>query len=198
MNRLEVLEGPSGRRIRSETERARIVAESLLPGAQVSEVARKHGATRRQIYDWRRRRAEQRHRGVADMFVDRPAEPVDRGVDESEEALKQRADVFRVKHGGEVRVADQIAEQHRDRTTVTLRVGGWLGFTGLRRLFRERPPATAAEPFVRLVRKTAVSAENRQCGAAGRAEFASSSVGELAGRTKHGIVPRVADDDPVR
>ena len=41
--------------MRSEAERARIVAESLLPGAQVSEVARRHGATRWQIYDWRRR-----------------------------------------------------------------------------------------------------------------------------------------------
>ncbi|MDA9504694.1 transposase [Bradyrhizobium sp. CCBAU 11386] len=55
VSRLEVLEGPSGRRMRSEAERARIVAESLVPGAQVSEVARKHGATRWQIYDWRRR-----------------------------------------------------------------------------------------------------------------------------------------------
>ncbi|HET7413063.1 MAG TPA: transposase [Pararhizobium sp.] len=55
VSRLEVLEGPSGRRMRSEAERARIVAESLLPGVQVSEVARKHGATRWQIYDWRRR-----------------------------------------------------------------------------------------------------------------------------------------------
>ena len=55
VRRLEVLEGPSGRRVRSEAERARIAAESLLPGAQVSEVARKHGATRWQIYDWRRR-----------------------------------------------------------------------------------------------------------------------------------------------
>ena len=55
VSRLEVLEGPSGRRVRSEAERARIVAESLLPGAQVSEVARRHGATRWQIYDWRRR-----------------------------------------------------------------------------------------------------------------------------------------------
>ncbi|WP_256470585.1 MULTISPECIES: transposase [unclassified Bradyrhizobium] len=44
VSRLEVLEGPSGRRVRSEAERARIVAESLPPGAQVSEVARKHGA----------------------------------------------------------------------------------------------------------------------------------------------------------
>ena len=55
VSRLEVLEGPSGRRVRSQAEKARIVAESLLPGAQVSEVARKHGATRWQIYDWRRR-----------------------------------------------------------------------------------------------------------------------------------------------
>jgi transposase len=55
VSRLEVLEGPSGRRVRSEAERARIVTESLLPGAQVAEVARKHGATRWQIYDWRRR-----------------------------------------------------------------------------------------------------------------------------------------------
>jgi transposase len=55
VSRLEILEGPSGRRVRSEAERARIAAESLLPGAQVCEVARKHGATRWQIYDWRRR-----------------------------------------------------------------------------------------------------------------------------------------------
>ena len=38
-----------------------MAAESLLPGAQVSEVARKHGATRWQVYDWRRRF---RQRGV--------------------------------------------------------------------------------------------------------------------------------------
>ncbi|MCA1379079.1 MULTISPECIES: transposase [unclassified Bradyrhizobium] len=55
VSRLEVLERPSGRRVRSEAERARIVPESLLPGAQVSEVARKYGAMRWQIYDWRRR-----------------------------------------------------------------------------------------------------------------------------------------------
>ena len=31
--RLEVLEGPTGRRVRSEAEKARIAAESLMPGA---------------------------------------------------------------------------------------------------------------------------------------------------------------------
>jgi len=53
--RLEFLEGPTGRRVRSDGEKARIVAESLVPGVQVTEVARKHGVTRWQVYDWRRR-----------------------------------------------------------------------------------------------------------------------------------------------
>lgn len=70
VSRLEVLEGPSGRRVRSEAERARIVAESLLPGAQVSEVARKHGATRWQIYDWRRRFRQRGMLAVRGIAVD--------------------------------------------------------------------------------------------------------------------------------
>ena len=53
--RLEVLEGPTGRRVRSEADKARIAAESLVPGVQVAAVARKHGVTRWQVYDWRRR-----------------------------------------------------------------------------------------------------------------------------------------------
>lgn len=70
VSRLEVLEGPSGRRVRSEAERARIVAESLLPGAQVSEVARiEQRAGRFTIGDdafdseacWRRARHRSRH-----------------------------------------------------------------------------------------------------------------------------------------
>ncbi len=53
--RVEVLEGPTGRRVRSEADKARIAAESLMPGMQVAAVARKHGVTRWQVYDWRRR-----------------------------------------------------------------------------------------------------------------------------------------------
>jgi transposase len=53
--RLDVIAGPTGRRRRTETERARIAAESLAPGAVVSEIAQRHGVTRWQIYDWRRR-----------------------------------------------------------------------------------------------------------------------------------------------
>ena len=55
ISRLEVIEGPTGRRNRSAAEKARIAAESLVPGAEVATVARKHGVTRWQVYDWRRR-----------------------------------------------------------------------------------------------------------------------------------------------
>ena len=54
VSRLEVIEGPSGRRQRTKAERARIAAESMMPGMKVADVARKHGTTRWQIYDWRK------------------------------------------------------------------------------------------------------------------------------------------------
>jgi transposase len=54
VSRLEVIEGPSGRRRRSKAERSRIAAESMMPGVTVADTARKHGTTRWQIYDWRK------------------------------------------------------------------------------------------------------------------------------------------------
>lgn len=55
VSRLEVIEGPTGRRRRTKAERARIAAESLVPGASVTDVAQRHGTTRWQVYDWRRK-----------------------------------------------------------------------------------------------------------------------------------------------
>lgn len=55
VSRLEVLEGPTGRRRRTKAERARIAAESLMPGVSVADVARRHGTTRWQVYDWRKK-----------------------------------------------------------------------------------------------------------------------------------------------
>jgi transposase len=52
--RLEVIEGASGRRRWTKAERARIAAESMMPGVRVADVARKHGTTRWQVYDWRK------------------------------------------------------------------------------------------------------------------------------------------------
>lgn len=53
--RMEVIEGRTGRRRRSEAERTRIAAESLVPGPKVAEVARRHDVTRWQVFDWRRK-----------------------------------------------------------------------------------------------------------------------------------------------
>lgn len=50
-----MIEGPTGRRRRTKAERARIAAESLVPGASVTDVARRHGTTRWQVYDWRKK-----------------------------------------------------------------------------------------------------------------------------------------------
>lgn len=70
--RLDLIEGPTGRRQRSAAERARIAAESLLPGARIAEVARRHGTTRWQVYYWRRQLQEGRL-ALPDSMASMPA-----------------------------------------------------------------------------------------------------------------------------
>src|SRR5215467_10959544 len=53
--RNDVVTGGGRRRRWSGADKARIVRESLKPGAVVSEVAQRHGLTRWQLYDWRRK-----------------------------------------------------------------------------------------------------------------------------------------------
>src|ERR1700742_5357903 len=52
--RVEVLPGPSRRRRWSAEEKARIVEETLAPGARVSEVARRWQVCSQQVFTWRR------------------------------------------------------------------------------------------------------------------------------------------------
>jgi transposase len=52
--RVEVLTGPGRRRRWSAEEKARIVAETLAPGARVSEVARRWQICPQQVFGWRR------------------------------------------------------------------------------------------------------------------------------------------------
>ena len=52
--RVEVLTGTPRRRRWSAAEKAAIVAESQVPGAQTSEIALRYGLHRNQLYDWRR------------------------------------------------------------------------------------------------------------------------------------------------
>lgn len=52
--RLEVLTGPERRRRYSASEKARLVAETLRPGACAARIARRHGLHPQQLYTWRR------------------------------------------------------------------------------------------------------------------------------------------------
>lgn len=52
--RIEVLTGPGRRRKWSDDDKARVVAETLAPGAVVTEVARRWQISPQQVFDWRR------------------------------------------------------------------------------------------------------------------------------------------------
>jgi transposase len=52
--RLEVLEGPTGRRSWPDDVKARIVAESFQKGARVCDVARRNGVAPQHLSTWRR------------------------------------------------------------------------------------------------------------------------------------------------
>ena len=52
--RVEILTGPGRRRRWSADEKGRIVAEALVPGARVSEVARRWQLCPQQVFGWRR------------------------------------------------------------------------------------------------------------------------------------------------
>jgi transposase len=52
--RIEILTGPGRRRRWSADEKAQIVAETLMPGARVSDVARRWQLCSQQVFTWRR------------------------------------------------------------------------------------------------------------------------------------------------
>ena len=54
VRRLELITGTGRRRQWSSDDKARIVVESLKPGANVSDVARRHGMSPQQLFAWRR------------------------------------------------------------------------------------------------------------------------------------------------
>ena len=54
VHRLEVITGTGRRRRFSDDYKAGIVEETLVPGAVVSDVARRHGLRPQQLFGWRR------------------------------------------------------------------------------------------------------------------------------------------------
>ena len=68
---VQILSGPERRRRWSFEEKSRIVAESLAPGALVSQVAGRYGLHPNQLYNWRMevRSATAVEAGVANDFI---------------------------------------------------------------------------------------------------------------------------------
>ncbi len=71
VSRLEVLEGPTGRRKWPDEVKARIVSETLVEGARVCEVADRHGVAPQYLTTWRRLAREGRliREGVMKLSV---------------------------------------------------------------------------------------------------------------------------------
>jgi transposase len=68
--RVEVLDGVERRRRWSREDKARIVEETLVRGAKVSEVARRHGLAASLVFTWRRQsRASQETAPVVPRFA---------------------------------------------------------------------------------------------------------------------------------
>ena len=58
VRRIELITGCERRRRWSDDDKARIVVESFVPGANVSEVARRNGLSPQQLFAWRREARE--------------------------------------------------------------------------------------------------------------------------------------------
>ncbi|MGY3604053.1 MULTISPECIES: transposase [unclassified Bradyrhizobium] len=68
--RLEVITETGRRRWFSKDDNARIVGETLVPGAVVSKIARRHGLTPQQVFTWRAcKRATRSARSIAFSVV---------------------------------------------------------------------------------------------------------------------------------
>ena len=74
--RLELITGSKRRRARSAREKASIVAETFAPGANVSEIARRHRLNRGLLFTWRRQVKRARPSPVADATSEEGRNPV--------------------------------------------------------------------------------------------------------------------------
>jgi transposase len=69
VGRFEVINGALGRRRWSIDDRARILEETLAPGAVVSAVARRHGLRPQQVFTWRREARQRLEAEAPPAFV---------------------------------------------------------------------------------------------------------------------------------
>src|SRR3954451_3954862 len=74
--RLDLITGSKRRRARSAREKASIVAETFAPGANVSEIARRHRLNRGLLVTWRRQGRRARPSPVAEATSGEARDPI--------------------------------------------------------------------------------------------------------------------------
>jgi transposase-like protein len=109
VRRIELITGTGRRRRWSDDDKARVVVESLRPGANVSEVARRHGLSPQQLFGWRR---EARAR-------------ISEQVDDADARVREHAGPARARKGGGSRLlpasAGLASEWGRSRRSLSQR-----------------------------------------------------------------------------
>jgi transposase len=108
--RVEVLDGVERRRRWSREDKARIIEETLAPGAKVSEVARRHGISASLVFTWRRQsRANHVPAAVVPRFAavriaERSTEAATSTTSEQPRATGGRSGLIEISLGGSRRV----------------------------------------------------------------------------------------------
>jgi transposase len=111
--RVEVLGSVERRRRWSSDEKTRLVEETLVPGAKVSEVARRNGISASLLFTWRRQsRAMEAPTAVVPRFtavqiagpVAEPARPPSDEAPQSRSATSGRSGLIEISLGGGKRV----------------------------------------------------------------------------------------------
>ena len=107
--RVEVLDGVERRRRWSREDKARIIEETLAPGAKVSEVARRHGISASLVFTWRRQSRSHVPAAVAPRFAavrisEAPTETAVSTTGEPPRAAGSRSGVIEISLGGGRRV----------------------------------------------------------------------------------------------
>lgn len=119
VERLEVIPVGAARRRWTTEAKARIVAESLVAGANVSAVARRHGVVPQQLYGWRRQLGERIEAGEAAAFVPALVEPAQQP---GSRAASVGAEI-RIELGGlRVFVPADASADHLERVLLAVRV----------------------------------------------------------------------------
>lgn len=117
--RLDVIETAGGKRRWTPEARARIIAESLEPGANVSAVARRHGMFPQQLYTWRR---GLRERAEAMSFVPAMVERENTGALLGPPPQSVGGQIVIETGNLKIRVPDDVSADHIERVLLAVQV----------------------------------------------------------------------------